>query len=531
MSTASSTSASRVPDLVGGHLHHAHNSHSRNPSVASSRTSYSSNGGLSRNPSVASSSSTSRRGYGFNVDTPIMEDDDEAEWLASDPTTTNEYGLPQPYGLSMTPSIRMPIPTIRGQPHPAFGNAPSQAGGSKRRPTHSQSSSRSQKKRIEPFGMGQDMRDVLEEIIQMEKEFIIDGSSDEASLHGYQSDHQQPEAVFTAVFDRPPRTPSPGPLEGKKRISLAPNAPERGHRKSMSMASKPQVVPQPPPFTYGHSASLSESHTALYMATASPETETRSASPARMKARNSMTFTPEAAGPVISGGPSWLGPDLTPSRRRPGQSHSPSTHHPTISGWKFPAYNGTSTPTKLSIDTQALRTPTSSSQRPHPNTRQLLWPPNAGLAPSHFPSSAGSRGSIISINMDGGGTGTPSRSTEIDNSLISSPTVQGQVQAQAQVQSQRQAQGQRRQRQRQAPREVTPPNSGLRLGVLLGSSGGGGPEEGMDLDDHQVHSAVDADPMSTIGHAFEYGFGSGRGMGRPVYLAPSPVSESVPRFG
>jgi hypothetical protein len=523
MSIASSTSVSRVPDLVGGHYNH--NSHSRNPSVASSRTSYSSTGGLSRNPSVASSSSASRKGYGFNVDTPIMEDDDEAEWLTSDPTTTNEYGLPQPHGLSMPPTIRMPIPTIRGQPHPAFGTAPT-----KRRPTHSQSSSRSQKKRIEPFGMGQDMRDVLEEIIQMEKEFIIDGSSDEASLHGYQSDQHQPEAVFTAVFDRPPRTPSPGPLEGKKRISLAPNAPERGHRKSMSMANKPQIIPHPAPFTYGHSASLSESHTALYMATASPETETRSASPPRMKARNSISFTPEAAGPVISGtGPSWLTSDLTPSRRRPGQSHSPSTHHPTMSGWKFPSYSTVATPTKLSIDTQAfqqnpLRTPTSNSQRPHPNTRQLLWPPNAGLAPSHFPSSPGSRGSIISINMDGG---TPSRPVEIDNSLISSPTVQGQGHVQSQ--SQRQAQGQRRQRQRQAPREVTPPNSGLRLGVLLGS--GDGPGEGMDLDE----SHNDTDPMSTIGRAFEYGFGSGRGMGmgmgRPVYLAPSPDSESVPRFG
>jgi hypothetical protein len=493
---STSSSSSRLPDLVGGH--------SRNASTASSRTSYSSNGGLSRNPSVASSS-TSRRGYGFNVDTPIMEDDDEAEWLASEAPTG--YGLPHPFECHLPPTIRMPVPTIRGQP----GGVPQ----SKRRPSHShsQSSSRSFKKKLEPFGMGQDMRDVLEEIISMEKEFIID-SSDEASTHGYQSDTQN-QPVFTAVFDRPPRTPSPG-MDPNRR-SLAPGAPARGHRKSMSMANPPEVqagpMPHhPPPFVYGHSASLSESHTALYLATASPETETatatRSASPPKMKARNSMSFTPEAAGPIIAGNPAWLGADLTPSRRRPG--HSPSAHHPTMSGWKFPNYanfnsnsnsqSNMATPTKLTIDTAALgnlRTPTSTSQRPHPNTRpQLLWPPNApGLAPSHFPSSAGSRNSIISVNMD---------APEPADQLVSSPTVQT---------------GQRpqRQRRRQAPipREVTPPNSGLRLGVLLGSGSGSGEEGGMDLDE--------GSPVLGGGqYVNQHGFGYGFGMGRPVYLSPAP---------
>lgn len=512
---STSSSSSRLPDLIGGH--------SRNASTASSRTSFSSNGGLSRNPSVASSS-TSRRGYVFNVDTPIMEDDDEAEWLATEATTG--YGLPHRLECHMPPTIRMPVPTIRGQP--ALGVPQS-----KRRPSHSHShsssNSRNLKKKLEPFGMGQDMRDVLEEIISMEKEFVID-SSDEASTHGYQSDTQN-QPVFTAVFDRPPRTPSPV-METNRRTSLAPNAPERGHRKSMSMANPPEIqagpMPHhPPPFVYGHSASLSESHTALYLATASPETETttRSASPPKMKARNSMSFTPEAAGPIIAGNPAWLGSDLTPSRRRPG--HSPSAHHPTMSGWKFPNYanfnnNGTSqsnmvTPTKLTIDTQALgnlRTPTSTSQRPHPNTRpQLLWPPNApGLAPSHFPSSAGSgsRNSIISVNMDGPGSDT--------DQLASSPTVQ-------MNQNQNQNQGQRPQRQRRrqgpTPREVTPPNSGLRLGVLLGS---GAEEGGMDLDEG---SPVLGGPGHYVN---EHGFGYGFGMGRPVYLSPAP-SESVPHFG
>ena len=505
---STSSSSSRVPDLVGGHGH----GHSRNASTASSRTSYSSTSGLSRNPSVASSS-TSRRGYGFNVDTPIMEDDDEAEWLVSESTTG--YGLPHPFECNMPPTIRMPVPTIRG--HPAFAPGVPQ---SKRRPSHSHSSSRSQKKKLEPFGMGQDMRDVLEEIISMEKEFIID-SSDEASTHGYTSDTQA-QPVFTAVFDRPPRTPSPG-MEGNKRISLAPGAPARGHRKSMSMANPPPEVQNaipyhPPPFIYGHSASLSESHTALYLATASPEssTETRSASPPKMKARNSMTFTPEAAGPVIANA-SWLGADKTPSRRRPG--HSPSAHHPTMSGWKFPNYanfnsnvnannqSNLATPTKLTIDTQThnLRTPTSTSQRPHPNTRpQLLWPPNApALAPSHFPSSAGSRNSIISINMDAS-----------DDQLASSPTVQ---MAQEGQRPQRQ-----RRRQGPTPREVTPPNSGLRLGVLLGS--GGSEEGGMDLDEGSPVLGGSGQYVN------QHGFGYGFGMGRPVYLSPAP-SESGPHFG
>ena len=217
-----------------------------------------------------------------------------------------------------------------------------------------------------------------------------------------------------------------------------------------------------------------------------------------------MSFTPEAAGPIIAGNPSWLGSDLTPSRRRPG--HSPSAHHPTMSGWKFPNYanfnsnnqSNMATPTKLTIDTQALgnlRTPTSTSQRPHPNTRpQLLWPPNApGLAPSHFPSSARSRDSIISVNMD----------AEQDQ-VTTSPTVQI---------------GQRpqRQRRRQAPipREVTPPNSGLRLGVLLGSGSGSGEEGGMDLDE--------GSPVLGGGsYVNQHGFGYGFGMGRPVYLSPAP---------
>lgn len=400
----------------------------------------------------------------------------------------------------------MPVPSIRA-PH-GHGLQPIHQ---RRRPSHSSSKSASaSRKKLETFGMGQDMRDVLEEIIQMEKEFIIDESSDDASASASASTSNKSSTsagVFTAVFDRPPRTPSPG-ME-HKRQSLAPGAPAREHRKSMSMSVRPpppmpdlanqQRRPQRPPsaFTYGHSASLSESHTALYLATASPESATRqSASPPKLKARNSMTFTPEAAGPIIppflgesiSIGPSLgmgISPNMTPSRRRP--NGSPGAHHPAMSGWKFPSANmnangngngtghsDTATPTKLSIDTQnlslgqvQLRTPTRSRSRSHGQPQigpgearpQLLWPPNPTFAPSQFPTSP----------------------------------------AHAHSHGQR-------------ARRVSPPDSGLRLGVLLGLG-----EEGMDMD-----MGMDVDDASTahghIGSAFEYGFGHGHADESGSYL-------------
>jgi hypothetical protein len=186
-----------------------------------------------------------------------------------------------------------------------------------------------------------------------------------------------------------------------------------------------------------------------------------------------MTFTPEAAGPII---PPFLGesisigmgisPNMTPSRRRP--NHSPSAHHPVMSGWKFPSTaatggnSNTATPTRLTIDTQhlgpsqALRTPTRSRSRSHGQPQfqsqgqdqahprpQLLWPPQADT--SH-------------------------------------------------------AQRQRR---------ISPPDSGFRLGVLLGL---GEPIQSGDTD-------MEVDDNSTAhGHgpasAFEYGFGHGNGQGQ-----------------
>ena len=101
-----------------------------------------------------------------------------------------------------------------------------------------------------------------------------------------------------------------------------------------------------------------------------------------------------------------------------------------------------------------------------------------------------------------------------DDQLASSPTVQ---MAQEGQRPQRQ-----RRRQGPTPREVTPPNSGLRLGVLLGS--GGSEEGGMDLDEGSPVLGGSGQYVN------QHGFGYGFGMGRPVYLSPAP-SESVPHFG
>lgn len=407
------------------------------------------------------------------MDAVIMEDDDEdhAEWLASsDPSSHagqpgGKYALPVP-----------PPPKYRvAQQAPHHLGAGAGAGVGRRRPSlskqHPHGHGHGKKKhhqQLEPFGMGKDMRDVLEEIIQMEKEFVID---ENAMASDTESTSGPGAGVFTAVFDRPPRTPSPGP-EGRRQPSLLPpGAPLRGaHRKSMSLHHHlaPMQMPDPaayrpaparPPSSYGssgygfgHSSSLSESHTALYLATASPETASASDSPHRLKVRNSLTFTPEAAGPVIV-------PGATPSRRAAGgrPSHSPTMHHPTMSGWRFPAPGAGAgagsgsnavTPTKLTIDTQNLepRTPTNVTRNHNhrqrhqfpaaapavqPETRagaQMLWPP--------FPTSP-------------------------DNEHQHHDAVRH--------------------------RHVSPPDSGLTLGYLLGSgsgSGGGGDEDVdmMDLD-------------------------------------------------
>lgn len=431
--STSSSGSRNVPDLVGG------GGHSRNASVASSVTSMSSTwsgGMLSRNTSSASSASasSSRRGYGggVHVDTVIMEDDDE-EWLATDETQRSLHPLPQAYKRHIR----------RGSVH-----------GKK-------------KQQLGSFGMGKDMRDVLEEIIQMEKGFMVDDE-----------DRDAPPGLFTATFEKPPRTPSPMSVDKRvSAIAAAPGAPSRGHRSALSHPHPALTfaLQRPPSLVGLHQSSLSESHTALYLATASPvQSARRSASP-HLKPRNSIAFSPDIAGPIIEKplfslpGARFDSPaNLTPSGRR--HNISPTAHHPAMDNWRFPS--GTTsggdmaTPTRpVAFSQPAKRNAYETPVRPRPtiNTNlaaneriepQLLWPPPAPpLAPALFPSSPA--------------TSTP------DFPSISST------------------------------HDGIPPNSGVRLGVLLGSMS---PDEGMDVDD-------DDDASTAHGHGQ-----GGTGTFLPVFL-------------
>ena len=300
------------------------------------------------------------------------------------------------------------------------------------------------KRQLDSFGMGKDMRDVLEEIIQMEKGFTVDYEDGEA-----------PPGLFTATFDRPPRTPSPMAVD--KRVSSvpqAPGAPPRGHRSSNSISHPQQqrqpspkfAQPRPPSAVGQHQSSLSESHTALYLATASPHRPSRRSASPKLKIRKSLSFNPEVAGPTIlnghllAGGVSADSPaHLTPSRRR--LNISPTAYHPTIDHWRFPSGSGSgsnaATPTRPTIqeqpsDPNQYETPV----RPRPTVAggriepQLLWPPPAPpLAPALFPSSPAASTPDF-----------PSFSRSMHNA-------------------------------------TTPTGSGLRLGVLMGST-----DEGMEID-------------------------------------------------
>ncbi|WWD18760.1 hypothetical protein CI109_103215 [Kwoniella shandongensis] len=470
MSTSSSASRA-VPDLVGG----ASGSHSRNPSIASSITSLSSStwgaGSLSRN--VSNASSTSRRGYGtnVNVDAVIMEDDDEKEWLQSEMT--------KPYTPAMPISSKKPQMKRRDSRSAPGGTGVSAKKGKKTTPDPL------------PFGMGKDMRDVLEEIIQMEKSFLVSDNENEDV-----DDSMAPPAapgLFTSQFDRPPRTPSPV-TAGKKRvqnIQQAPGAPMRGHRSSASQSAIPPSpsynapsAPQRPPSLMGlHQSSLSESHTALYLATASPVASSgrRSASP-KLELRRSISFTPDAAGPSISlGGLPFprhnfdsISPAVTPSSRR--HNRTPQAVHPAMDNWRFPSpLNGTSstmaTPTRPSQSQMQTpdAIPSEGMDRIEP---ALLWPaPPPNLQPSLFPSSpAADTPEFPSLH---------SRMPRSNSGNVILPAT---------------------------PQRISAPGSGMRLGVLLGSG-----DDGMDVD------MEDDDGSTEQGHdAHAVG---GRGTGYlPVFL-------------
>lgn len=326
LSPESTRSPSAVPELVS--------SHSRNTSTASSTFSFaSSSGSLSRAPSTSSHTPFAAS---VVIDDAIMEDDELME--AAPPTARST--LRAQARRHLTEASKEPAPTIvPGGPMLAQNMA---------------------------------VDDMLDEIINMEESFRV---PDDPVAHR-RSRHRRGTSTpdcdhFVPTAFRPPRTPSPVLGRRASIIPPAPNAPDRRN----------SLVQHRPPSMYAHASSLSESHTALYLATASPVAPQakpryrRSASP-KLSVRRSITFSPQAAGPALGGPPPrarFDSPGLTPVRRK---HLTPTAHHPPMEGWRFPTASSSAvTPTNA-------RHTASHSQVPDlyaPDVRpQLLWP-----QPSH----------------------------------------------------------------------------------------------------------------------------------------------------
>ncbi|ODN81906.1 hypothetical protein L202_02252 [Cryptococcus amylolentus CBS 6039] len=372
---SSSSSMSRVPDLVGGHG----GGHSRNGSSASSVSSLASSAfSLSRNSSTASNASRRAFGGGVNVDSVIEEAEDEQEWLRSEAT--------KPYAPS----------SMRKHGHQKSGEGRSMS-----------SRRRKQTPDALPFGMGQDMRDVLNEILHLEQSYLTPEQEVDIST----ADDLPPPRLFTSSFG-PPRTPSPASCKKRVLPSRAPDAPFRGHRASLSQSAlaphSPAMPARPTSLVGMHQSSLSESHTALYLATASPSTSTRRSASPTLETRRSLTFDANSAGPSINldfASPPPLArpgsltmpprgfessPLLTPVNRRFTHTRTPQAIHPSMDGWRFPSpFHAHATPTKPTH----LREP----ETPEPIGRDhsggagkgiqpaLLWPPaGQNLQPALF---------------------------------------------------------------------------------------------------------------------------------------------------
>ncbi|OCF35040.1 hypothetical protein I316_03080 [Kwoniella heveanensis BCC8398] len=516
MSTSSSASRA-VPDLVGG----GGASHSRNPSIASSITSMSSStwgAGSSLSRNASSASTASRRGYGnnFNLENVIHEDDDEEEWLQSE--------MSAPYVPAMQMPIPMPVSTISAKKsHHKRGDSRSNTSN----PSSTRKGGRKPTPDPLPFGMGKDMRDVLEEIIQMEKSFLVsDNDNDNDENDDDESMAPPPAGLFTSQFDRPPRTPSPV-SSGKRRASIAPGAPTRGHRTALSYSAvqhaasvlnqPPPVVtaPQRPPSLMGlHQSSLSESHTALYLATASPVSQGRRSASPQLETRRSISFNAEIAGPSLSldgmGGLSaprrpFDSPsgNITPMGRR-RLNHTPQAVHPSMDGWRFPS------PMHGSNSTMATPTRPSASQVPshsHADLDEpevssdsefaigtaaaiepaLLWPAPPNLQPSLFPSSPA---------IDTPDFQPPRRALGALKRSESGNTIVGSAGA-------------------GATEPVSAPGSGLRLGVLLGSGNDEDQEHAeMDVD---MDEDVDGESSTEHDHVNAHGFGYAHNGQGPVH--------------
>lgn len=327
LSPESTRSPSAVPELVS--------SHSRNTSTASSTLSFGSSCSLSRHTS--SSSHTPFNASVF-IDDAIMEDDDElAEAVSSAASTLRGEARRR---LTEESKVQTPLVVAGGK----------------------------------VFSTNMAVDDMLDEIINMEESFQVpDDPIEEGSRHRRRPSTPEHDRHFVPTAYRPPRTPSPTLRRRKSVIPPAPNAPDR--RNSLSQHR--------PPSMYAHTSSLSESHTALYLATASPVApchkprHRRSASP-KLSIRRSITFSPQTAGPALPRAPRSRvdSPGLTPVRRK---LLTPAAHHPPMEGWRFPTASSNETPTNVRYtapfhEVPDLYAPNSTSEEGLVTAPQLLWP-------------------------------------------------------------------------------------------------------------------------------------------------------------
>ncbi|KAL7420557.1 hypothetical protein Q5752_004508 [Cryptotrichosporon argae] len=471
MQSSSLLTSSLVPELVGGHGPGL--GHSRNASSASSVTSASSWTTLSRNTSNASTASSRRANV--CIDTAIVEDD-EQEYLAESPY----------YPHAGPRRTRTAIAGTHSHAHsPALALAAAAV---------------PECKRAKAAAPAVNVRDMLDELISLENDFVIDepSATDDpaagpepfapaASAPLYPT--ASSSLLLTPHRARPPRTPSP---VAEKRPTV-PAAPVQAHRTSFS---RPQSL------VGLHQSSLSESHTALYLATASPRPPShrprRSASPS-LNPRTSLTFTPHA-GPALPLLRNRFDSPAALSLTTPRRARTPNARHPPMHAWRFPTPTEGATPTArpaLAVISHAERPiahadePTSlaalvaaeqaaEAARPGGHDQHgvahLLWPPPPNLAPSLFPCSPA------------GTPGHPSPEADaLADAGVSSPPPQPQ-------------------------QHMKPPHSGLRLGVLLGSGDDG---DNMDLDDEDDEDEEEEDDDDGEGGGGEHRDG---GRARQAYF-------------
>ncbi|CAK9785215.1 hypothetical protein CC85DRAFT_82047 [Cutaneotrichosporon oleaginosum] len=327
LSPESTRSPSAVPELVS--------SHSRNTSTASSTYSFgSSSCSLSRHPSTSSHTPFTAS---VVIEDAIMEDDDEF----ADPVPSAVSTLRGEARRRLTGETKEHTPLVM-----ARGNT---------------------------FLQNMAVDDMLDEIISMEESFRVPDDPVQERYHRRRQSTPERD-FFVPTAYRPPRTPSPPLRRRKSIIPPAPNAPDR--RNSLNQHR--------PPSMYAHTSSLSESHTALYLATASPVPPShkprhrRSASP-KLSVRRSITFTPQNAGPALPRAPRSRidSPGLTPVRRK---HLTPTAHHPPMEGWRFPTASSNATPTNARFSStmgdapELYRSSESTVEESLSAGPQLLWP-------------------------------------------------------------------------------------------------------------------------------------------------------------